>query len=97
MAKKYEIPEEEPQMVNEAAINLHYLELSVDEKVDYLRENLHPTTVAYLEKHGFMMNQPFPYNEDELTDNWFDETDDQNPVVPEDVILQDREAWLNVR
>ena len=43
------------------------------------------------------MNQPFPYNEDELTDNLLDETDEKNPVVPKDVILQDREAWLNVR
>ncbi len=97
MDKLYTYTEDEPMMVGEAAVDLHYLESSVEEKVSYLRNNLHPTTVAYLEQHGFMMNQPFPYNEDELTDNWLDETDEQNPVVPEDVILQDRAAWLNVK
>ncbi|MBQ0019059.1 MAG: hypothetical protein KBT39_00875 [Bacteroidales bacterium] len=84
-------------MVGEAAIDLRYLESSVDEKVKYLRENLHPTTVTYLEEHGFMMNQPFPYNEEDLKDDWLNETDEQNPIVPEDVIKSDREAWLGVR
>ena len=30
-----------------------------------------------------MVNQPFPYNEEELTDDWLNETDEQNPIVRE--------------
>lgn len=84
-------------MLKEAAVDYSCLESSVDEKVAYLRKNLHPSTVAYLEQCGYMMNQPFPYNEEELTDDWLNETDEQNPIVPDEVIKHDREVWLNVR
>ena len=97
MQKKYNVTEEEPMMLGEAAVDYACLESSVDEKVAFLRKNLHPSTVAYLEQCGYMMNQPFPYNEEELTDDWLNETDEQNPIVPDEVIKHDREVWLSVR
>lgn len=97
MPKKYNIKEEEPMMVREAAVDYACLESSVDQKVAYLRKNLHPSTVAYLEQCGYMMNQPFPCNEEELTDDWVNEADEQNPIVPDEVIKHDREVWLSVR
>ena len=43
----------------------------------------HSNIVAHLELCGDMMNQLFPYNEEELTDDWLNETDEQNPIVRE--------------
>lgn len=92
MPKMYNLTDDEPMVVREAAIDYGCLESSVDEKVAFLRKNLHPNTVAYLEQCGYMMNQPFPYNENELADDWLNETDEQNPIVPDEIIKHDREV-----
>lgn len=66
--------------------------VSQKDKVAYLKRNLHPSTVDYLEGLDFMDNRPFPYDEPE--ENWFDESDEENPVMPNGVVIHDREVWL---
>lgn len=87
----------EPMTVGEAAVDYSYFDSPSEQKLEYLRKHLHPTTVAYLEQFEFMKGQPFPYNDEELTDDWTNYSDEDNPAVPDEIIKHDQEVWLNVR
>ena len=86
--------DEAPNIVEEPSVAYKSQSVSQKDKVEYLKKNLHPSTVEYLEDMDFMDNRPFPYDDSE--ENWFDELDEENPVMPNDVVIHDREVWLNV-
>ena len=65
----------------------------IQERVAYMRNHLHPDTVKYLEQWDFMVDSPFPY--DEIDEHWFDEPDQENPAVSNDIVLHDKEVWLH--
>jgi len=77
--------------LGEAALQL---EASTEQKISYLKANLHPSTVAYLEPLNFMLDQPFPY--DEYDEHWFDESDEDNPAVPSEEIYVVPFQWMHV-
>ena len=59
---------EELSQVNEPALAYEGSCSSVEERVAYMKKNLHPATVEFLEQHDFMVDKPFPYDEvDERT------------------------------
>ena len=94
MVMEYDFNQEEAQgIVEEPALASKRQGALQKEKVDYLKKNLHPTTVEYLESVDFMENRPFPYDEPE--GNWFDESDEENPAMPNDVVMHDKEVWLS--
>lgn len=80
-------------MVKEPALVYEESCSSVEERVTYMKKNLHPATVEFLEQHDFMVNQPFPY--DEVDEHWLDEEDHENPAVSNDIVLHDKEVWLH--
>ena len=71
------------------------LESSTEEKIAYLRATLHPSTTEYLEALDWMVDKPFPYDASPTDDSWAEESDDENPAISDDIIIQDRKAWLN--
>lgn len=84
---------EELSQVNEPALAYEGSCSSVEERVAYMKKNLHPATVEFLEQHDFMVDKPFPY--DEVDERWFDEADHENPAVSNDIVLHDKEVWLH--
>jgi hypothetical protein len=91
--RKYDLPEESSSIAQEAALSYNRMETPLAEKIAYMKSHLHPSTVQFLEQHDFMANEDFP--EDEYDEQWFDATDESNPVVPNDIVTHDREVWLN--
>ena len=51
---------EELSQVNEPALAYEGSCSSVEERVAYMKKNLHPATVEFLEQHDFMVDKPFP-------------------------------------
>lgn len=111
MAKKYEIPENEPQMVGESAVAYGYsaipqhtpinvtIENSNSEKKTFLRMNLHDSTAQFLESVDWMENKPFPMYPDSDDDSWIDvaEVVDSADIVDEAIMIKDRQAWLSLK
>lgn len=94
-AMEYNFEHDEAQnRVKEPAVAYKWQGASQNEKADYLKKNLHPSTVEFLENMEFMENRPFPYDEPE--EDWFDESDEKNPAMSNDVVMHDKEVWLNV-
>lgn len=83
---------EKPMVASEPAFKL---ESSIEEKIAYLKEHLHPSTSEYLESLDWMVDKPFPYDDASSDDSWTEEEEHLNPIVPNDIIIQDRKAWLN--
>lgn len=111
MAKRYTIQENEPQMVGEPAVAYGYsatlqhapanavLEESNYKKKEYLRGQLHGSTVEFLESVEWMENKPFPVYSDSDDDTWIDEAEAMQgaDIVDDAVILKDRLAWQSLR
>lgn len=111
MTKKYDIPEDEPQMVGEPAVAYGYsaisqhapinvtMEMSNSEKKEFLRTNLHDSTAKFLESVDWMENKPFPMYPDSDDDSWIDaaEAVDSEDIVSEAIITKDRQAWLSLK
>lgn len=88
---------EEHTSLGEPALRL---EASINEKISYLRANLHPSTVEYLELVDWMLDKPFPYDDcDPNDDSWVDEAEaaGDSDIVPMEIIMHDREIWRNAR
>ena len=88
---------EQHTILSEPALRL---EASVEESISYLRANLHPSTVEYLELMDWMVDKPFPYdvcNADD--DSWVDEAEAAGDadIVPMEQIMHDREVWRDAR
>ena len=85
-------PDSRPSIVEEPAIS-YGLTSTTEEKKNYLKKHLHPQTAQYLEAHGFLVDQPFPY--DTPNPHWCDEADGDNPAVPYEIVMHDKEVWLH--
>lgn len=79
-------------VVGEPALKL---EATTMEKIAYLRANLHPSTIEYLESRNWMVEKTFPYDDSASDLSWTEESEESNPIISNDVIIQDRKAWLN--
>lgn len=111
MAKKYDIPTDEPQMVSEPVVAYGYsatqqhsplntvVEMSNSEKKEFLRANLNDATAKYLESVDWMENQPYPMCSDSDDDSWIDAAEAVNytDIVDDAIINKDRQAWLSLR
>lgn len=111
MAKKYNIQENEPQLVNEPAVAYGYSatlqhaqinavqEESNYKKKEFLRGHLHDSTVEFLESVEWMENKPFPVYPDSDDDAWIDEAEAMQDadIVDDAIILKDRQAWQSLR
>lgn len=92
---KYDFDKDDsPSQVAEAAMAYGTQRSSVEERVDYMKSHLYSTTVQYLEQRDFMEDRPFPY--DDTDESWFDESDEENPAMSNDIVLHDKEVWLHV-
>lgn len=109
MGKEYDIQDKEPQMVSEpvvaygySATTLHLhrtMEMSNSEKKEYLRANLHHSTIEFLESEDWMENKPYPMYSDVDDDAWIDEAEAMQgaDIVDDAQILKDRQAWYSLR
>lgn len=111
MAKKYDTPEEQPQFVSEAAVAYDYsaipqhapinvmMEKSNSEKKEFLRNNLHDSTVKFLESVDWMENKPFPMHSSSDDDSWIEASEalDSADIVDDAIVNKDRQAWLSLR
>ena len=109
MAKKYDIPNDEPQMVSEPVVAYGYsatqqhlplntvAEMSNSEKNEFLRASLHDATAKYLESVDWMENKPYPMYPDSDDDSWIDAAEAVNyaDIVDDAIINKDRQAWLS--
>lgn len=109
MAKKYDIPTDEPQMVSEPVVAYGYsatqqhlplntvAEMSNPEKKNFLGANLHDVTARYLESVDWMENKPYPMYPDSDDDSWIDAAEAVNytDIVDDATINKDRQAWLS--
>lgn len=84
--------EEHPMTLGEPALKQ---ESSTEEKIAYLRATLHPSTSEYLEALNWMVDKSFPYDASPSDESWTEEADDENPAISNDIIIQDRKAWIN--
>ncbi|MCQ2244951.1 MAG: hypothetical protein MJZ32_11935 [Bacteroidaceae bacterium] len=109
MAKKYDIPNDEPQMVSEPVVAYGYsatqqhlplntvAEMSNSEKKEFLRANLHDATAKFLESVDWMENKPYPMYPDSDDDSWIDAAEAVNyaDIVDDAIVNKDRQAWLS--
>ncbi len=107
MAKKYDIPNDEPQMVEEPVVAYGYsaaqqhsplnmtVEMSNSEKKEFLRANLHADTAKYLESVDWMENKPYPMYPDSDDDSWIDAAEATNyaDIIDDAIVNKDRQAW----
>lgn len=111
MAKKYVVPENESQMVNEPTVAYGYpstpqhapvnavLEESNSMKKEFLSVHLHASTAEFLESVGWMEDKPFPVYSDSDNEDWIDAAEAvQGADIVDDAIVQkDRLAWQSLR
>lgn len=112
MAKKYEVPENEPQMLGESVATYGYSVNSQHplfdvvrespnlQKKEFLRTHLHSSTAEFLESVDWMENKPFPmYSDSDDDETWIDmaEAVGYADVVDDTIVNKDRQAWLSLR
>lgn len=112
MVKKYELPENEPQMVSELVASYGYAvtsqrqqfdivrESSNLQKKEYLRTHLHSSTAEFLESVDWMENMPFPmYSDSDDDETWIDMAEAVGcaDIVDDEIVNKDRQAWLSLR
>lgn len=112
MEKKYNLQENEQQMVSEPVTTYGYavtsqptnynvaIEPSNSEKKEFLRSHLHSSTAEFLESVDWMENKPFPmYSDSDDDEAWIDaaEAEGNADVIDNAIVIKDRLAWQNLR